>query len=32
MTRWMRSRPAIYRKKVNWILDADIQAFFDTVN
>ena len=23
---------AIYRKKVNWILDADIQAFFDTVN
>jgi retron-type reverse transcriptase len=20
------------RKKVNWILDADIQAFFDTVN
>jgi group II intron reverse transcriptase/maturase len=23
---------AIYRKKVNWILDADIRAFFDTVN
>ncbi|HEY5929693.1 MAG TPA: group II intron reverse transcriptase/maturase [Burkholderiales bacterium] len=23
---------AIYRKKVNWILDADIQAFFDTVS
>jgi retron-type reverse transcriptase len=23
---------AIYQKKVNWILDADIQAFFDTVN
>jgi retron-type reverse transcriptase len=23
---------AIHRKKVNWILDADISAFFDTVN
>ena len=23
---------AIYRKKVNWILDADIQALYDTVN
>ncbi len=23
---------AIHRKKVNWILDADIRAFFDTLN
>jgi group II intron reverse transcriptase/maturase len=23
---------AIYRKKVNWILDADIRSFFDTVS
>jgi RNA-directed DNA polymerase len=23
---------AIYREKVNWIVDADIRAFFDTVN
>jgi retron-type reverse transcriptase len=23
---------AIYKKKINWILDADIRKFFDTVN
>ena len=30
--RWTRSRSAISSKKVNWILDADIRAFFDAVD
>jgi RNA-directed DNA polymerase len=39
MMRWMRLAvgantlsTGIYRKKVNWVLDADIQKFFDTMN
>ena len=27
MTRWMRSRPGFVRKKVSWVLDADIREF-----
>jgi hypothetical protein len=37
MTRWMRSRPGscasgILRKKVNWVLDADIRDFFTSLD
>ena len=28
MMRWMRSAVGILRKKVNWVLDADIRDFF----
>ena len=28
MMRWTRSRSALERKKVNWVLDADIRDFF----
>ena len=30
--RWMRSRSAILTEKVNWVLDADIRGFFDTLD
>ena len=30
--RWTRSSMAITSRKVNWILDADIRTFFDTVS
>ena len=30
--RWTRSRSAIARKKVNWVLDADIRGFFDAID
>ena len=32
MMRWMRSWSESSSKKVNFILDADIRSFFDTVN
>ena len=32
MMRWMHSWSAIISKKVNWILDADIRSFFDSVS
>ena len=32
ITRWMRSRSASRRGRVNWVLDADIRGFFDTLN
>ena len=31
MTRWMRWRSGIERRKVNWVLDADIRDFFTNV-
>ena len=31
-TRWMRSRPGLDKKKVNWVLDADIRDFFTSLN
>ena len=31
MMRWTLSMPASYRKQVNWVLDADIQGFFDAM-
>ena len=30
--RWMRSRSGSERKKVNWVLDADIRDFFDSLD
>ena len=32
MMRWMRLAVGIMRKKVNWVLDADIRGFFDTID
>ena len=29
--RWTPSTPGFYRKQVNWVLDADIQGFFDAM-
>ncbi len=29
---WMRVASAIYEKRVNWVLDADIQGFFDEID
>ena len=30
--RWMRWRSASMTRKVNWVLDADIRGFFDTLD
>ena len=32
MTRWTRSRSGSTRKKVNWVLDADIRDFFTSLD
>ena len=32
MMPWMRWWVGLMGKKVNWVLDADIQGFFDTIN
>ena len=31
-TRWMRWRPGSCKKKVNWVLDADIRDFFTSLD
>jgi RNA-directed DNA polymerase len=31
-TRWIALQAALYRKQVNWILDADIRKFFDSMD
>ena len=32
MMRWMRCAVGLMRKQVNWVLDADIRGFFDTID
>ena len=32
MTRWMHLAYGIERRKVNWIVDADIRTFFDAID
>ena len=32
MMRWMRCAVGLMRKRVNWVLDADIRGFFDTMD
>jgi RNA-directed DNA polymerase len=29
---WMRSRSGIGRRRINWVLDCDVQSFFDKVS